>query len=73
MIGLAVIFTPDLIDYPFTLLNMTSFYNGDSWSKFDAYYHEDGDFDDHYTAEDYERREYERNGWNEAQYDRQRW
>lgn len=50
----------------------TSFYNGNSWSKFDAYYHEEGDFDDYYTAEDYELREYERNGWNQSKYDRQR-
>ncbi len=25
--------------------------------------HDSGDFDDHFTAEDYERREYDRSGW----------
>ena len=37
-------------------------------------YHQeyDRDFDDDYTAEDYERREYYRNGWNESSYERQR-
>ena len=51
----------------------TSFCNGNSWSKSDAYYEEDGDFDDSFTAEDYERREYYRNNWNESIYDRQHW
>ena len=51
----------------------TSFYNGQSWSKFDAYYEEDGDFDDSFTAEDYEQREYYRSNWNESIYDRQYW
>lgn len=50
----------------------TSFYNDDSWSKFDAYFEECGDYDDAFTDEDYERREYYRNGWNESVYDRQR-
>lgn len=50
----------------------TSFYNGNSWSKFDAYYREDCEHDDYITAEDYERREYYRNGWNESKYDSQR-
>lgn len=50
----------------------TSFYNGNSWSKFDAYYREDCEHDDYMTAEDYERREYSRNGWNQSKYDSQR-
>ena len=50
----------------------TSFYNGQSWSKFDAYYREDCEHDDFMTAEDYDRREYERNGWNQSKYDSQR-
>lgn len=49
-----------------------SFYKGESYSKFDAYY-EDLEHDDLMTADDYERREYYRNGWNEQQYDRQRY
>ena len=52
-------------------MTKTSFCNDNSRSKFDAYY-EEGDFDDYYTAEDYDRREYERNGWNQSKYDRQR-
>lgn len=51
----------------------TSFYNGNSWSKFDAYYEEDCEHDDYMTAEDYDRREYHRNGWDESKYDRQHW
>ena len=50
----------------------TSFYKGNSYSKFDAYY-EDHEHDDNLTAEDYERKEYYRNGWNESKYDRQYW
>ena len=34
---------------------------------------EDYEHDDLMTAEDYERREYYRNGWDESRYDRQRW
>jgi hypothetical protein len=34
---------------------------------------DDCEHDDNMTAEDYERKEYERNGWNESQYDRQYW
>jgi hypothetical protein len=34
---------------------------------------EDYEHDDYMTAEDYEQKEYERNGWNESQYDRQYW
>ena len=33
---------------------------------------DDCDFDDYLNADDYERREYYRNGWNEEQYERQR-
>ena len=51
----------------------TSFCNGNSWSKSDAYYHEDCEHDDYMTAEDYERREYYRNRWDAERYDSQRW
>ena len=46
----------------------TSFYD----KKFDAWY-EDCEHDDIMTADDYERRQYERDGWNESHYDRQRY
>lgn len=38
------------------------------------YYQDDDskDFDDDFTEEDYERKEYYRNGWNESIYERQR-
>jgi hypothetical protein len=40
----------------------------------DSYYDErDYEHDDLMTADDYERREYYRNGWNEEQHDRQRY
>jgi len=51
-------------------MTITSFYNGESYSKFDSYY--EPEHDDVMDADDYERREYYRNGWNEEQYDRQR-
>jgi hypothetical protein len=39
----------------------TSFYQGQSYSKFDDYYEdEDREHDDYMSAEDYERREYYR-------------
>jgi hypothetical protein len=47
----------------------TSFYKGESYSKFDSYY--ELEHDDLMDAEDYERKEYFRNGWNESNYDRQ--
>lgn len=53
-------------------MTTTSFYKGESFSKFDAYYHEDVEHDDVMDADDYDRREYYRNGWNESSYDRQR-
>lgn len=53
-------------------MSTTSFYKGQSYSKFDVYY-EDHEHDDNLTAEDYERKEYYRNGWNESIYDRQRY
>ena len=34
---------------------------------------EDYEHDDFMTAEDYDKREYYRNGWDESRYDRQRW
>jgi hypothetical protein len=39
------------------------------------YYSQDDekDFDDYYSADDYERREYDRNGWNEEHHTRQRY
>lgn len=52
-------------------MTTTSFYKGVSYSKFDAYY-EDREHDDYMSAEDYEEREYYRNGWNEEQTTRQR-
>jgi hypothetical protein len=33
--------------------------------------YDDCEHDDYMTAEDYERRQYERDGWNESRYDRQ--
>jgi hypothetical protein len=53
-------------------MTTTSFYNGQSYSRFDAYY-EEPEHDDHFTAEDYERREYYRNEWDQQKYDRQRY
>ena len=47
-------------------MTTTSFYKDES-------YYENCEHDDIMTADDYERREYYRNGWNESQYDRQRW
>jgi hypothetical protein len=38
-----------------------------AWDQYD-YEH-----DDYMTAEDYDCKEYYRNGWNESKYDRQRW
>ena len=52
-------------------MTVTSFYKGESYSKFDSYY-EDHEHDDYMTADDYERKEYYRSGWNEEQYTRQR-
>lgn len=46
-------------------MTTTSFYRGNSYSKFDAYY-EEPEYDDNLTAEDYESKEYYRNGWNES-------
>ena len=51
-------------------MTMTSFYNGNSYSKFDSYY-EDCEHDDLMSADDYDARQYERDGWNELQYCRQ--
>ena len=48
------------------------FYQGDSFSKYDAYFQEDVEHDDIMNAEDYECREYYRNGWNGSSYERQR-
>ena len=52
-------------------MTTTSFYNGDSYSKFDSYY-EDREHDDYMSADDYDRKEYYRNGWNEEQWERQK-
>jgi len=52
---------------------MTSFYTGNSLPKFDAYHCEDCEHDDYMTAEDYDRKEYYRNGWDAERYDSQRW
>jgi hypothetical protein len=34
-------------------------------------FYDDCEHDDYMTAEDYDRRQYERDGWNESRYDRQ--
>jgi hypothetical protein len=52
---------------------MTSFYTDNSLPKFDAYHREDCEHDDYMTAEDYDRKEYYRNGWDAERYDSQRW
>jgi len=41
-------------------------------TKFD-YFYDDREHDDYMTADDYDRRRYERDGWNESRYDRQRY
>jgi len=51
----------------------TSFCNGESWSRTDAYYREDCEHDDYMSAEDYDRKEYIKSGWMDSHYDRQRW
>ena len=48
----------------------TSFYKGNSYSKFDAYY-EDAEHDDYMTADDYDCKAYQRDGWDDAKNDRQ--
>jgi hypothetical protein len=48
----------------------TSFYKGESYSKFDSYY--EAEHDDLMTADDYDDREYHRNGWNQESQERQR-
>ena len=53
-------------------MTVTSFQNGNSYSKFDAYY-EDAEHDDYMTADDYDRKAYQRDGWEESKYDRQYW
>ena len=50
----------------------TSFYKGNSYPKFDAYY-EDAEHDDYMTADDYDRKVYQHDGWEESKYDRQYW
>jgi len=35
--------------------------------------YDDREHDDYMTAEDYERRQYQRDGWNESRYDNQRY
>ena len=46
-------------------MTTTSFYT-------EYFYNEDREHDDYMTAEDYDEREYYRNGWNEEQTTRQR-
>ena len=53
-------------------MTTTSFYNGNSFSKFDAYY-EDCEHDDVMDADDYDQKAYIQDGWNELQFDRQYW
>jgi hypothetical protein len=50
-------------------MTTTSFYKE---PKYDAYY-EEPEHDDMMTAEDYERLEYYRNGWDQQNYDQQRY
>lgn len=50
----------------------TSFAYGDSYSKSDSYY-EECEHDDYMTADDYDARRYERDGWLDSHFDRQRW
>jgi hypothetical protein len=55
----------------------TSFYKGNSYSKseplFKMLYYEDVEHDDYMTADDYERKAYQSDGWEESKYDRQYW
>ena len=41
----------------------TSFAYGESYGAKDHYTHDERDYDDFYTAEDYDRRAAERDGW----------
>jgi hypothetical protein len=50
----------------------TSFAYGDSYSKSDSYY-EECEHDDYMTADDYDARRYERDGWSNYHLERQRW
>lgn len=47
----------------------TSFAFGDSYGVNDHYTLDDRDYDDFYTAEDYDRRQAERDGWRTATWD----
>ena len=42
-------------------------------TQYDYNNYENYEHDDIMTADDYERRQYERDGWNESSYDRQYW
>lgn len=42
-------------------------------TQYDYNDYEDYEHDDIMTADDYERRQYQRDGWNESRYDRQYW
>ena len=48
----------------------TSFYNGQSYSKFDSHY--ELEHDDYMDADYYDRKVYYRNGWDAEHYERQR-
>ena len=64
---------PSVTNAPKNLMITTSFCNGESWSRTDAYYREDCEHDDYMSAEDYDRKEYMRSGWMDSHHDRQRW
>ena len=42
-------------------------------AQYDYNNYDDYEHDDIMTADDYDRRQYERDGWNESRYDRQYW
>ena len=65
--------SPSVTNAPKNLMITTSFCNGESWSRTDAYYREDCEHDDYMSAEDYDRKEYIKSGWMDSHYDRQRW
>ena len=50
----------------------TSFAYGNSYAQSDRFY-EDCEHDDLMDADDFDARRWERDGWADARYDRQRW
>ena len=51
----------------------TSFAYGRNFTTADQWGYDDREHDDCMTADDYDARRYERDGWGDARYDRQRW